>query len=60
MFFYQVILYFLYQRGKPHLWLSLICLVVALRALIVHGGSFLLPNLFPTIEWEIWKKIEFG
>jgi signal transduction histidine kinase len=60
MFIYQVILYFLYHRGKPHLWLSLICLGVALRALIVHGGSFLLPNLFPSVEWEIWKKIEFG
>jgi signal transduction histidine kinase len=60
MFVYQLILYFLYQRGKPHLWLSLICLGVALRALIVHGGSFLLPNLFPFVEWEIWKKIEFG
>ena len=60
MFLYQVILYFLYYRGKPHLWLSLICLAVALRSLIVHGGSFLLPNLFPDIPWEIWKKIEFG
>jgi hypothetical protein len=60
MFIYQVILYLLYQRGKPHLWLSLICLGVALRALIVHGGSFLLPNLFPSVSWEIWKKIEFG
>lgn len=60
MFFYQVVLYFLYHRGKPYLWLSLICLGVALRALIVHGGSFLLPNLFPSVSWEIWKKIEFG
>jgi signal transduction histidine kinase len=60
MFFYQVILYFLYHRGKPYLWLALICLGVALRAMIVHGGSFLLPNLFPEIGWEIWKKIEFG
>jgi signal transduction histidine kinase len=38
----------------------LICLGVALRALIVHGGSFLLPNLFPAVSWELWKKIEFG
>ncbi|HEY3430245.1 MAG TPA: sensor histidine kinase, partial [Cyclobacteriaceae bacterium] len=60
MFMYQMILYFLYHRGKPHLWLSLICLGVALRALIVHGGSFLLPNLFSDVSWEIWKKIEFG
>lgn len=60
MFLYQLILYFLYHRGKPYLWLSLICLGVALRALIVHGGSFLLPNLFSDVHWEFWKKIEFG
>jgi len=50
----------LFHRGKPYLWLALICLGVALRAVIVHGGSFLLPNLFPFVPWEIWKKIEFG
>ena len=60
MFIYQVILFFLYHRGKPYLWLALICLGVALRSLIVHGGSFLLPNLLPDIHWEYWKKIEFG
>jgi signal transduction histidine kinase len=60
LFIYQVILYTLYNRGKPYLWLALICLGVALRSLIVHNGSFLLPNLFPSIPWEVWKKIEFG
>jgi two-component system sensor histidine kinase ChiS len=60
MFIYQIILYFLYQRGKPYLWLALICLGVALRSLIVHGGSFLLANLYPEVPWEYWKKIEFG
>jgi signal transduction histidine kinase len=60
MFIYQLILYFLFHRGKPYLWLALICLGVALRAMIVHGGSFLLPNVYPSIDWEIWKKIEFG
>lgn len=60
MFIYQLILYLLYHRGKPYLWLALICLGVALRALIVHGGSFMLPNLYPSVEWELWKKIEFG
>ncbi len=59
MFIYQLILYFVYYRGKPYLWLALICLGVALRAMIVHGGSFLLPNLFPTVTMEYWKKIEF-
>ena len=60
MCFYQLILYFLYRRGKPFLWLSLICLGVAIRALVIHGGSFLLPNLFPGISWAVWKKFEYG
>ena len=60
MFIYQLMLYFLYHQGKPNLWLALICLGVALRAMIVHGGSFLLPNLYPSVGWETWKKIEFG
>ncbi|MBI3221198.1 MAG: sensor histidine kinase [Bacteroidetes bacterium] len=60
MFIYQLILYFLFDRGKPYLWLSLICFGAAVRAMIVHGGSFLLPDLFPAVSWEIWKKIEFG
>lgn len=60
LFVYQLILFALYRKGKPYLWLSLICLMVALRALIVHGGSFLLPALMPFVSWDIWKKIEFG
>lgn len=60
MFIYQLILYFLYHRGKPYLWLALICFGVAVRAMIVHGGSFLLPNLYPFIPSELWKKLEFG
>jgi two-component system sensor histidine kinase ChiS len=60
MFIYQLILFFLYDKGKPYLWLGLICLGVALRALIVHGGSLLLPSLFHTPGWEFWKKLEFG
>lgn len=60
MCIYQIILFFLYQRGKSYLWLSLICLGVALRALIVHGGSFLLPNLYPAVDWEVWKRLEFA
>jgi two-component system sensor histidine kinase ChiS len=60
MFIYQLILYVLFKGGKPYIWLALICLGVALRAMIVHGGSLLLPNLFPSMSWEFWKKIEFG
>ncbi|CAN5399949.1 ATP-binding protein [soil metagenome] len=60
MFIYQMVLYFLVGRKKPYLWLSLICLCIATRSLIVHGGSFLLPNLLPSLGWEFWKTIEFG
>ncbi len=60
MCLYQLILYFLYRRGKPFLWLSLICLGVAIRTMVIHGGSFLLPKLFPDVPWEIWKQLEFG
>lgn len=60
MFIYQIILYFLYNRGKPNLWLAVICILVALRSMVLNGGSFLLPNLFPIVPFEIWKKIEFG
>lgn len=60
MFFYQIILFFLFDEGKPYLWLALICLGVALRAMIVQGGSFLLPTLYPDVPFEYWKKIEFG
>jgi signal transduction histidine kinase len=60
MFTYQIILYFLYHRGIPYLWLALTCLGVALRSLIVHNGSFLLPTLYPSVSWEFWKKVEFG
>ncbi len=60
MCLYQLILYFLYRRGKPFLWLSLICLAVAIRAMVIHGGSFLLPNLFSDVSWSVWKKLEYG
>jgi signal transduction histidine kinase len=60
MFIYQLILYFLYHRGRPYLWLALICLAVAARALVTHGGSFLLPHIFTNVDWEFWKKLEFG
>ncbi|WP_127124102.1 sensor histidine kinase [Chryseotalea sanaruensis] len=60
IFVYQFILFVLYPKGRPYLWLSLICLIISLRSMIVHGGSFLLPDLFAEIPTELWKKIEFG
>lgn len=60
IFVYQFILFALYPKGKPYLWLSLVCLIISLRSMIVHGGSFLLPDLFSGISEELWKKVEFG
>lgn len=60
IFVYQFILFALYSKGRPYLWLSLVCLIISLRSMIVHGGSFLLPDLFSGISTELWKKIEFG
>jgi len=57
---YQLILFFLYRKGKPFLWLSLICLGVAIRSMVIHGGSFLLPDMFPDISWITWKRMEYG
>ncbi len=57
---YQLILFFLYNKGRPFLWMSLICFGVAARSMVIHGGSLLLPNLFPAVPWEAWKKLEFG
>ncbi len=59
MFIYQIILFFLYKHGKPYLYLGLICLIVALRAMVTHGGSFLLLDLFPGVSMEFWKGLEF-
>ena len=59
MFFYQITLFGLFQRGKPYLYLALICLFVALRAMITSRGSYLIPDLFPDLSLVVWRKIEF-
>jgi len=59
MFFYQITLFGLFQRGKPYLYIALICLFVALRAVLTSRGSYLVPDLFPGISVAVWKKIEF-
>jgi hypothetical protein len=59
MFFYQITLFGLFQRGKPYLYIALICLFVAIRAMITSRGSYLVPELFPGISVATWKKVEF-
>jgi signal transduction histidine kinase len=59
MFVYLTMMYLLYRRGYSFLFLAMICLAVALRTLVIESGSVLLPQLFPSSQWAIWKKIEF-
>ena len=59
MFVYLTMMFLLYRRGYSFLFLAMICLAVALRTLVIESGSVLLPQLFPSSEWVIWKKIEF-
>jgi len=59
MFVYLAIMFLLYRRGYSFLFLALICLCVALRTVVIDSGSVLLPQMFPSSGWAIWKKIEF-
>jgi signal transduction histidine kinase len=59
MFVYLTMMFLLYRRGYSFLFLAMICLAVALRTLVIESGSVLLPQLFPSSQWAIWKKIEF-
>jgi signal transduction histidine kinase len=59
MFVYLTMMFLLYRRGASFLFLALICLAVALRTVVIESGSVLLPQMFPTTGWAIWKKIEF-
>jgi signal transduction histidine kinase len=55
----HIFLFALYTKEKPYLLLALICLAVAMRALIYNKGSFFLPELLPNIEFIFWKKLEY-
>jgi len=59
MFVYLAMMFLLYRRGYSFLFLALICLCVALRTVVIDSGSVLLPQMFPSSGWAIWKKIEF-
>ena len=59
MFVYLAMMFLLYRRGPSFLFLAMICLCVALRTVVIESGSVLLPQMFPSSGWAIWKKIEF-
>jgi signal transduction histidine kinase len=59
MAIYLVTMYYLYRQGYSFLLLALICVAVVLRSVTTESSSLFLPNLFPGIGWDPWKKIEF-
>ncbi len=59
MFIFQLLLAFVYRTRMQHLWLALICLTVALRAMTTHGSFFLPSDLFQQIDWKVWQKLNF-
>lgn len=59
MFLFQLVLFIYAQLERAYLWLAFICLCVALRSALTSGGSFFLPELFPDLSSEWWRKLEF-
>ena len=55
---YQLILFFQIRR-QQYLILSLICLTVLVRSMVLDNGSQLLYQIFPDWGFETFKKIEF-
>ncbi len=60
MFLYQFVLFLHYPKGRPYLWLAILCLIVSIRGMIEHGGSLLLADMFPAVPVDFWKRIEFS
>ncbi|MFH2131042.1 MAG: ATP-binding protein [bacterium] len=57
MAFYHAGLYLFRRKDPSPLFLSLVCLMAGLRGLLV-GERFLI-RLYPTIDWEIYQKLEY-
>ncbi|MBU2648983.1 PAS domain S-box protein [bacterium] len=57
MAFYHAGLYLFRRKDPSPLFLSLVCLMAGLRGLLV-GERFLI-RLYPTLDWEIYQKLEY-
>jgi signal transduction histidine kinase len=55
----HIILYFLYRKEKTCLYLALICFCIAARSILLNRGSLLAPDIFPHVEGEYFKKLEY-
>lgn len=55
----HLFLYSLFRRQKDYLYLALICLLLAIRTLVVHRGILTFPALFSHLELEYLRKAEY-
>jgi two-component system sensor histidine kinase ChiS len=60
MIFYHLGLYLQLKRNPSYLILSLLCMAVLIRTTTTYNSSLLFFRLFPSIDFSIMKKLEFG
>ncbi len=57
MGFYYLGIFLLWKKERAPLYFSLLCFLVATRAIVV--GDYFILTIFPQIPWEILLKIEY-
>ena len=55
--FYHFVIYILRRKDRAALYFGILCLLIALRSLIV--GEVILTDLLPNFSWEWHRKIEY-
>lgn len=55
--FYHFVIYILRRTDRAALYFGILCLLIALRSLIV--GEVILTDLLPNFSWEWHRKIEY-
>ncbi|MEQ9423767.1 MAG: 7TM-DISM domain-containing protein [Cyclobacteriaceae bacterium] len=56
--FYNLFLYYNFKE-KAYFYLSALCFVVLIRAVVVFDGSLFFFSLFPSASFQLGKKLEF-
>ncbi|WP_167481816.1 7TM diverse intracellular signaling domain-containing protein [Leptospira bouyouniensis] len=54
---YHLIAYLIFRKDKPFLFFGIFCLNLSLRPLLINEQY--LVEIFPSISWIYWQKIEF-
>lgn len=54
---YHFIAYLIFRKDKPFLFFGIFCLNLSLRPLLINEQY--LVEIFPSISWIYWQKIEF-